>query len=72
MDGLILIRSSTRSNQVARMQTPEGVVVSYHRALRRMAEIMLSHLRNNEGYKEPASVEGIGRASSIRLAFRKH
>jgi hypothetical protein len=46
------------------MQTPEGVVASYHRALRSVAVITLSNLRNKEGYKRPASVEGIGRASA--------
>jgi hypothetical protein len=33
MDGLIVIRSVTLSNHIAETQVPEGVVVSYHRAL---------------------------------------
>jgi hypothetical protein len=33
MDGLIVIRSVTLSNHIAKTQLPEGVVVSYHRAL---------------------------------------
>jgi hypothetical protein len=58
MDGLIHIRSVTLSNQIERTRLPEGVVASHHQALRSMAEIMLSHLRKNEGYKKPALVEG--------------
>jgi len=59
MDGLILIRSVTLSNHIARTQLPEGVVASYHRALKGVAVIALSHLRRSEGYKEPALVKGI-------------
>jgi hypothetical protein len=33
MDGLIVIRSVTLSNHIAKTQLPEGVVVSYYRAL---------------------------------------
>ena len=36
-----------------------GIVVRYHQALRGAAAITLSHLRNGNGYKEPALVEGI-------------
>jgi hypothetical protein len=34
MDGLIVIRSLTLSNHIAKTQLPEGVGASYHRALR--------------------------------------
>jgi hypothetical protein len=34
MDGLIVIRSVMISNHIARTQLPEGVVESYHQALR--------------------------------------
>jgi hypothetical protein len=70
MDSMILIRSVTLSNNVTRTRTPEGVVASHHGALRSVAEITLSHQNKNEGYKMPASDEGIGGASSTRLAFR--
>jgi hypothetical protein len=33
MDGLIVIRSITLSNHIAKTQLPEGVVAGYHRAL---------------------------------------
>jgi hypothetical protein len=59
MDGLILIRRVTIPKHVAMTRLPEGVMASYHRALRCVAEITLSQLRKNEGYKEPALVEGI-------------
>jgi hypothetical protein len=35
MDGLIVIRSVTLSNHIARTLLPEGIVASYHRALGR-------------------------------------
>jgi hypothetical protein len=72
MDGLILIRSVTLSNHIARTQQPEGVVASYHRALWGVAEIALSHLRKSESYKQPALVEGIEERSSTRLAFQEY
>jgi hypothetical protein len=59
MDGLIVIRSLMHSNLIAEMLLPEGVVASYHRALRGVAEITLSHLRKNRGHKEPVVVEGM-------------
>jgi len=59
MDGLIHIRSITLSNHIARTQLPEGVVASYHRALKGVAAIALLHLRKSEGYKGPALVERI-------------
>jgi hypothetical protein len=34
MDGLIVIRNVTLSNHIAKTQQPEGVVVSYYRAIR--------------------------------------
>jgi hypothetical protein len=37
-----------------------------------MAEITLSHLKKDTGYKEPALVEGIGKASANRLTYREH
>jgi hypothetical protein len=52
MDGQIVIWSVTVSNQVARTRLLEGVVASYHPALRGMAEITLTHLRMSMGYKE--------------------
>jgi len=70
MDGLILIRSVLLSNHVARTQLPEGVVASYHRALRVMAKIALSHLRKSEGYKEPALVEGM-RSIIHKISFQR-
>jgi len=36
------------SNHIAQTQLPEGVVVSYYRAQRGMAEITLSHRRKRE------------------------
>jgi len=59
MDGLIHIRSVTLSNHIARMRLTEGIVASYHRALKGVATIALSHLRKSEGYNEPVLVEGI-------------
>jgi hypothetical protein len=41
------------------------------RAQSGMAEITVSHLRKNEGYKEPGLVEGF-EESATRLAFREH
>ena len=70
MDGLILIRSVTLSNHVARTRLPDGVVASYHRALGGAGEIVLSHLRRNEGYKEPAVVEGI-RSRINEISFQR-
>jgi hypothetical protein len=60
MDGLIVIRSVTLSNHIARARRCEGVVASYSRALRGIAEIELFHLRKGKGYKEPALVKGMG------------
>jgi hypothetical protein len=59
MDGLMLIRSVTLSNHIARTGLPGGVVASYFRALWGVAEITLSHLRKIKGYKEPVSLDGI-------------
>jgi hypothetical protein len=72
MDGLILIRSVMLSNHVARTRLPEGVMASYHWALRGIAKIALSHLRKSEVYNEPALVRGISGARYTRLAFREH
>jgi hypothetical protein len=72
MDGLILVRSVMLSNHVARTRLPEGIMASFHRALRGMAEIALSHLRRGEVYNEPALVRGIRGARFTRLAFREH
>ena len=58
MDGLILIWSVTLSNHIAKRRWPEGIEASYRRALRDVAQIMLSHLRPNEGYKKPVKIEG--------------
>lgn len=54
------ISSLTLSNQVAMTRFPEGVVASFHQALRGIAEMWLSQLTKNEDYKQPALVEGIG------------
>jgi hypothetical protein len=60
MDGLIVIRSVMLSNHIAKTQLPEGVVAKViTRVLRSMAKIMLSHLKKNDGYKEPVLAEGI-------------
>jgi hypothetical protein len=64
MDGLILIRSVTLPNHIARTQLHKGVMASYDWALRGVAGITLSYLRTSEGYKGPAIVEGIRGASS--------
>ena len=56
-----------------RTRPPEGVVAKViTRVPVSMAEITLSHLRIDEGYKEPALVEGIGGSSANRRAFREH
>jgi len=72
MDDLILVRSVMLSNHIARARLPEGILASYHRVLRGMAEIALSHLRKSEVYNEPALVRGIRGARFARLAFREH
>jgi hypothetical protein len=49
------------SNYIAKTHLAEGVVARViTRALRSVAEITLSHLRKNEGYKEAVLVEGKG------------
>jgi len=70
MDGLILIRSIILSNHIARMRLPGGVMATYHRALRGVAKIALSHLRKNRGYKEPALVDGIERDIMHNISFQ--
>jgi hypothetical protein len=41
-----------------------------HRALWSVAEIVLSHLRKNHGYTEPALVEGIERDIIHKISFQ--
>ena len=56
-----------------RTRPPEGVVAKViTRMPVSMAEITLSHLRMNEGYKESALVEGVGGVSANGLAFRAY
>jgi len=68
MDGLIVIRSITLSNHIAEAPQPVGVLVSYHRALGERGR----DNSINEGYKEPAMVEGIWGSSANTLASREH
>jgi hypothetical protein len=70
MDGLIVIRSVTLSNYIAKTRRPEGVMISYCQALRGVVEITLSHLGKNEGNKEPALVEGMRRSIHM-ISFQR-
>jgi hypothetical protein len=48
------------SNHITKTRLPEGVVPKViTQALRSVAEITLSHLKKNEGYKEPVLAKGI-------------
>jgi len=71
MDGLIIIRSITLSNHIARHGNLRESWQDYHWALRGVAEITLSHLRKEDGYKR-ASVAQRKKRAATRLAFREH
>jgi hypothetical protein len=60
MDGLIVINSVMLSNHIAGCDYRRVMGQAIIRRKERVAEIMVSHLRKSNGYKEPELVGGKG------------